>query len=85
MRPRLALPVAAAMSALLLSGCGEAVGDPPAQDASERAVLRDAAEMLPDARNGGDALPRGRDALPRGRDALPRGRDALPRGRDAPE
>ncbi len=69
MRPRLALPVAAAMSALLMPGCGEAVGDPPAQDASEQAVLRDAAEMLPDAPDGGDAAPRGRDSLPRGETA----------------
>ncbi len=74
MRPRLAVPVAAALAAVLLPGCGEAIGDPPAPDASEREVLKDAAEMLP-----------ARPATSAGADAPPRGVNALPRGRDAPD
>lgn len=71
MPSRLAALVCAAFPALLLTGCGEATGDPPAPDATEREVLADAAEMLPEA----PAAP-GSDA---------RGADAPLRGRDAPE
>ena len=61
MPSRLAAPVCLAASALLLTGCGEAIGDPQAPDASEREVLQDAAEMLPAETEDG-APPRGRDA-----------------------
>lgn len=47
MRLRLAAPGMAALMAVLLPGCGEAIDDPRPADATERQVLSDAAEMLP--------------------------------------
>ncbi|QNE05769.1 hypothetical protein [Croceicoccus marinus] len=70
MPSRLAASVCAAFPALLLTGCGEAIGDPPAPDATEREVLADAAEMLPgpsaapDGEAGDEAAPLRGDNAP---------------------
>ena len=78
MPSRLAASVCAAFAAQLLTGCGEAIGDPPAPDATEREVLADAAEMLP----GPPAVPDG-DAR---EGAAPLRDEAAPaRGGNAPE